>query len=135
MYFQQLLFTGEGRATLDRQKRWVKGWNQNGTPTPYRFHSQQEGRGIMFWVGIIGDKLCGPFWVPEAAKLTSNAYTAFLDKHLSPWLDNLLLSLRFKVVLCLTMLHLMLPMRLHHSWNLRLSLEKRLWLGHLVLRP
>ena len=49
-------------------------------------------------MGIVGDKLRGPFWVPEAVKLTSNDYTAFLDEHLSQWLDDLSFSLRFKVI-------------------------------------
>ena len=49
-------------------------------------------------MGIIGDKLCSPFWVPEAVNLTSNASTAFLDEHLSQRLDNLPLSLRLKII-------------------------------------
>ena len=52
----------------------------------------------MFWVWIIGDKLCEPFWVPEEVKLTSNSYTAFLGEQLSQCLKNISLSLRFKVV-------------------------------------
>ena len=48
-------------------------------------------------MGIIGGKLCGPFSVPAAVKLTSKAYTVFLEEHLLQWLDDLL-SLRFKVV-------------------------------------
>ena len=96
--FQRVLFTDEARATLDGPDGWAKIWNLNGTPTPYRFRRQQGGGGIMFWAGIIGDKLCGPFRVPEGVKLTSNAYTAFLDEHLLPWLDDQPLSLRFKVI-------------------------------------
>ena len=63
-------------------------WN---SVTLYRFCCQQEGR-------VIEDKLCGPFWVPEALELISIAYTAFLGEHLLQWLDDLTLSLRFKVV-------------------------------------
>ena len=70
--------------------------------------------GIMFPVGMIEDKLYGPFCVPEAVKLTSNAYTAFLDENLSQWLDGLSLLLRFKVVF-MTIPYLMLLWRLHHS--------------------
>ena len=60
--------------------------------------SHQEGGGIMFWVEINECKLCGPFWVPETVKLISNAYTACLDEHLSQRVEDLSLSLRFKVV-------------------------------------
>ena len=52
----------------------------------------------MFWVGIIGDNLCGPFRVPEGVKLTSNAYTAFLNENLLPWLDDPPLSRRFNII-------------------------------------
>ena len=78
----------------------------------------------MFWAGIIGDELCGPFRVPEGVKLTSKAYTAFLDEHLSALLDDLPLSRRFKVVLCMIMLRHMLLGRSHPSLNLWASLEK-----------
>ena len=98
MDFQRVLFTDEARATLDGPDGWAKVWNPNGTPTPYRVHRQQGGGGIMFWAGIIGDRLVGPFRVPEGVKLTSNAYTAFLDNHLSPWLDDLPLSRRFQII-------------------------------------
>ena len=135
MNFQQVPFTGEGRATLDWQDGWTKVWYPNGTLTPYRFRRQQDGGGITFRVGIIGDKLCDLFWVPRAVKFTSNAYTAFLGEHLSQWLDYVPLSLRFKDVFeheqCP---HLMLLRRLHHSWNLWSSLEKPIWFGHLVLQ-
>ena len=36
--------------------------------------------------------------MPEAVKLISNAYAAFVDQHLSQRLDDFPLSLRFKVV-------------------------------------
>lgn len=98
MDFQQVLFTDEARATLDGPDGWAKCWTLHGTPTPYRFRRQQGGGGIMFWAGIIGDTLCGPFRVPEGVKLTSNAYTAFLHEHLTPWLDDLPLTRRFKVI-------------------------------------
>ena len=98
MDFQNVLFTDEARATLDGPDGWAKVWNPNGTPTPYRFRRQQGGGSIMFWAGIIGDKLCGPFRVPEGVKLTSNAYTAFLNENLLPWLDDLPLSPHFKSI-------------------------------------
>lgn len=98
MNFQNVLFTDEARATLDGPDGWAKVWNPIGTPTPHRFRRQQGGGSIMFWAGIIGDKLCGPFRVPEGVKLTSNAYTAFLNENLLPWLDDLPLSRRFNII-------------------------------------
>ena len=35
----------------------------------------------MFWSGIVGDKLIGPFKVPEGVKLTSEIYIEFLKTH------------------------------------------------------
>ena len=46
----------------------------------------------MFWAGIIGDELFGPFRVPEGVKLTSKSHTAFLNEHLTTWLDDLPLA-------------------------------------------
>ena len=43
-----MLFTGEARAALDGRNGRAKVWTPNGTPTPCRFHRQQEGGGIMF---------------------------------------------------------------------------------------
>ena len=96
--FQRVLFTDEARATLDGPDGWAKVWKPNGAPTPYRIRRQQGGGGVMFWAGNIGEELVGPFRVPEGVKLPSNAYTAFLDDHLSPWLEDLPLSRRFQTV-------------------------------------
>ena len=93
--FQQVLFTDEARATLDGPDGWAKVWSPTGAAIPHRVRCQQGGGGVMFWADIMGDKLVGPFRVPEGVKLTSQAYISFLDEHLSPWLDDLpLLRLR-----------------------------------------
>ena len=47
-YMKIDLYAGEARATLDGQDAASKVWNPNGTPTPYKFRRQQDGRGIMF---------------------------------------------------------------------------------------
>lgn len=52
----------------------------------------------MFWAGIIGDELLGPFKVPDGLKITSKAYMKFLDDHLLQWLDGLPLSRRRRLV-------------------------------------
>ena len=44
-----------------RARRMGRSLNPNETPTPYKFRHQQQSGGIGFWVGTIGDKLCGIF--------------------------------------------------------------------------
>ena len=96
--FQNVLFTDEARATLDGPDGWAKVWNPLGAPTPHRFRRQQGGGGAMFWAGIIGKELVGPFRVPEAVKLASKSYTAFLNEHLTPWVDDLPLARRRNLI-------------------------------------
>lgn len=90
--FQDVLFTDEARATLDGPDGWAKVWVPIGGSRPYRLRRQQGGGGVMFWAGIIGDELVGPFRVPEGVKINSKSYSAFLEENLSPWLDDLPLS-------------------------------------------
>ncbi|MEM9078998.1 MAG: transposase [Bacteroidota bacterium] len=97
-HFEHVLFTDEARATLDGPDGWAKVWNPTGAKTPHRFRRQQGGGGVMFWAGIIGDELVGPFRVPEGVKLTSKSYINFLDDHLSQWLDDLPLLRRSKMI-------------------------------------
>ena len=37
MNFQQVVFTGEARATFDGKDGWATVWKPNGTPAPYIF--------------------------------------------------------------------------------------------------
>ena len=39
----------------------------------------------MFWVGICGETLIGPFMVEERVKMDSEAYTHFLKKNCFNW--------------------------------------------------
>ena len=55
MDFQQVLFKGEARATLNGQDGWAKDWNSIWTAKSYRFRRQQEVVGPMISVEIIGD--------------------------------------------------------------------------------
>ena len=48
---------------------------------------QQGGGGVMFWAGIHGSTLIGPFLLPEALKLNSANYCQFLNQNFIPWLD------------------------------------------------
>ena len=41
---------------------------------------QQEGKGGMFWEGITGSELVGPFRVPDGVKINLVTYVEFLKK-------------------------------------------------------
>ena len=99
MNFEHVIFTDECRATLDGPDGWSRGWLRHGTPIPTRLRRQQGGGGVMFWAGIVGDTLVGPFKVPEGVKITSEAYIAFLKKHFVPWFKSQTLSFKRKAVL------------------------------------
>ena len=43
-------------------------------------HRQQGGGEIMFWAGIKGSTLVGPYKVPEGMKMNSKAYCEILDR-------------------------------------------------------
>uniref|UniRef100_A0AAR2KR07 Uncharacterized protein n=1 Tax=Pygocentrus nattereri TaxID=42514 RepID=A0AAR2KR07_PYGNA len=68
--FQTVLFTNECCATLDGPDGWSSGWLVDGHQ-PTRLQCQQGGGGVMFWAGIMGRELVGPFRVPEGVKMTS----------------------------------------------------------------
>ena len=51
---------------------------------PTRLRRQQGGGGVMFWAGILGKDLVGPFRVPEGVKMTSAKYVEFLTDHFLP---------------------------------------------------
>ena len=53
----------------------------------------------MFWAGIVGKKLVGPYKVPEGVKITSEAYISFLQKNFVPWFRSQPLSFKRKAVL------------------------------------
>ena len=96
--FSKVLFTDECRATLDGLDGWSRGWLVEGQRAPLKYHHQQRGRGVMFWAAIIGDTLVGPFWVPEGVKLTSQAYTQFLDQNFFPWYTSQTRSFKQKCI-------------------------------------
>ena len=52
----------------------------------------------MFYAGLIGNELVGPWKVPEGVKLTSVVYVAFLKEHLEPWFKFKPLSLQRKTI-------------------------------------
>ena len=61
--FQNVLFTDECRATLDGPDDWSSDWLLYGRQPEVRIRRQQGGGGIMFWAGIKGDSIIGPFKV------------------------------------------------------------------------
>ena len=86
--FQLVLWTDESRATLDGPDGWKRGWLINGGTPRLRFMRQQGGGGVMFWAGIIGETLVGPFLVPDGLKMNSANYCQFLNDNLLPWLNS-----------------------------------------------
>ena len=46
---------------------------------------QQGGGGVMFWVGLIGNELVGPFRVPDGFKMNALTYRNFLQNNFIPW--------------------------------------------------
>ena len=67
--FSTVFFTNECRATLDGLDGFSRGWIGHGFETPFRLRKQQGGGGVMFWAGICGQTLIGPFMVEEGVKM------------------------------------------------------------------
>ena len=96
--FQTVLFTDECRATLDGPDGWSSGWLVNGHHVPTRLRRQQGGGGVMFWAGIMGRELVGPFRVPDGVKMTSAKYVEFLTDHFLPWYKKKNRAFRSKII-------------------------------------
>lgn len=96
--FQHVLFTDECRATLDGPDGWSAGWIRHDCPRPTRIRRQQGGGGVMFWAGIIGNEIVGPFRVPEGVKLTSATYVQFLRENFIPWFKKKSRSFKQKMI-------------------------------------
>ena len=64
---------------------------------PHRLRRQQEGGGVMFSAGIIGDESVGPFRVPEGVKLTAFSYIVSKQNE-HTWFKMRSLSFRKKMV-------------------------------------
>ena len=67
---------------------WATGWVLHGRPASNRVRRQQGGGGVMFWAGIIGEEVLGPFRVADGVKLDSKGYCSFLQEHLLPWFSE-----------------------------------------------
>ena len=84
----------------------------------------------MFWAGICGEMLIGPFMVEEGVKMDSEAYAHFLKQ-------NFLTGTRFNPVpsrgnayICTTMPHHMLPSIREIFWLRKGSRTQSVWCGH-----
>ena len=91
-------FTDETRTTLDGPDGWGRGWVGNGQECHTRFRRQQGIGGVMIWAGIIGDELVGPVRVSEGVKIPFTAYCQLLESALLPWLENVPLLKRCKLI-------------------------------------
>ncbi len=60
-------------------RRICRGWVLEHEDIPIHLKGQQGGGGIMFWAGINGHELVGPFRVPDGVKMNSAIYSKFLD--------------------------------------------------------
>lgn len=98
MDFNTVIFTDECRATLDGPDGWSSGWVLNGTKPPSRIRRQQGGGGVMFWGGLVGSEVIGPFRVPDGVKMNAASYIDFLKAHLLPWLKMKKPAIRKKLV-------------------------------------
>ena len=96
--FSTVIFTDECRATLDGPDGFSRGWIGNGFNTPFRLRRQQGGGGVMFWAGICGDTLIGPFMVEEGVKMDSEAYANFLKQNFFKWYKGQTLSFKRKCI-------------------------------------
>lgn len=96
--FKTVLFTDECRATLDGPDGWSGGWLVDGHPMQTRLRRQQGGGGVMFWAGIMGREIVGPFRIPDGVKMTSITYVEFLKEHFLPWFKRKNRAFRNKII-------------------------------------
>ena len=129
--FSIVIFTDECRATLDGPDGFSRGWIGHGFETPFRLRRQQGSGGVMFWAGICGETLIGPFMVEEGVKINSDAYAHFLKQNFFNWYKIQPCSFKRKCIyICTTMPHHMLPSICEIFWLRKGSRTQSLWCGH-----
>ena len=69
--------------------------------------------GVMFWAGIVGNRIVGPFKVDSALKMNSEIYSQFLDDHFSNGTECKVANLNRTVYLCMIM-HLPMHQSIQH---------------------
>ena len=75
-----------------------------GALKPTRLRRQQGGGGVMFWAGILGNKMVGPFRVPEGVKMNAT-YADFLKRSFVPWYRKQIVASRRKIIFMQIMHH------------------------------
>ena len=65
----KVIFTYQCRASLDGPDGWAKVGVPIGAPSPSRLWRQQGSGGVMFWAGIVGDQLIGPYRYQKVSRL------------------------------------------------------------------
>ena len=55
--FRRVIFIDECRAILDGPDDFCRGWLHTATEIPRRLRRQQGGDGVMFWAGIVYNKV------------------------------------------------------------------------------
>ena len=94
MDFKNVVFTDECWATLNGPD----GWSLNCRPVESQIRRQQGGGGVMFWAGIKGNEIIGPFRVPQGVKVDSKGYCQLLTDFFIPWLEDQTLMERKSLV-------------------------------------
>lgn len=90
LYMSFVRFTDENRANLDGHDTWANVWVFFADERHQRFLCQGKCGGVIFSVGIIGDRVVGR--VPEYIKVTEAAYCNHWKEVLHPGLDLIHLS-------------------------------------------
>ena len=105
--FEYVLFTDECRASLNGPDGWRRGWFSAEHGRPHLLRCQQGGGSVMFWAGIVGNELVGPFRVEDGVKMTAIVHIDFLKKNFVPWhkSKNLAFRKNFVFIACSTAYH------------------------------
>lgn len=78
-----VLFSDETRLTFDEPDGWANGSVYFGDERHKHLRRQQQGGGVMWWAGIIGDRHIGSVMVPEVfnaiAAVSCNLLNEVLD--------------------------------------------------------
>ena len=106
----------------------------DGFATPFRLGRQRGGWDVMFWAGICGDTLIGPFIVEEGVKMDSETYAYFLKQHFVTGTRTYPAPSRGNASICMVMPHHMLPGIREIFWLRKGSKMLSLWCGHQRIR-
>ena len=99
--FRRVIITDDCRATLDGPDGFCRGWLHTATEIPRRLRRQQGGGGVMFWAGIMYNKvsLKGLKWFPiptnfSYGKILNHGTTAYHRMRKNRWFSCMTMHLR-----------------------------------------